>query len=328
MTHHPTAPARYFRTWRLPLGLLALLPCLLLIFGAPARAASSPESARAEATAPIAVLDWTLAETLLALGVTPRGVAQIDAYHDWVGAPHMPDAVTDIGLRAQPNLELLAGLDLERILISPMFSALAPRLSHIAPVETMSIYLAEGDTWSNLLATTRELARLTGRPAAAQELIDATREHLDQLRQRLPETSPPLLMVQFMDARHVRVFGDNSLYQVVLERLGLDNAWTGPTNRWGFSLVALEALAGIDAQLVVIEPLPVGVEAQLAESGLWHSLDAVRDGDVIRLAPVWSFGGLPSARRFADLLVTALVDASTPATTRHAAAPSAEGEHD
>lgn len=267
-------------------------------------------------TSQIVALDWTLAETLLALGVTPLGVAQIDAYRSW-GGKQMPDAVTDVGLRAQPNLELLASLDPERILISPMYASLEPRLSHIAPVKMVSIYLAEGDTWSNMLAATRELARLVDRPEAARQLIDATEDHLARLRKKIPENVPPLLLVQFMDARHVRVSGAGSLHQAVFERLGLESAWNGPTNDWGFSLVGLEELAGIDAQLVVIEPLPTGVEERLDASGLWQNLTAVRRHEVLYLPPVWGFGGLPSARRFADLLAEALIPGTdqTPVST-------------
>jgi ferric hydroxamate transport system substrate-binding protein len=112
-----------------------------------------------------------------------------------------------------------------------------------------------------------------------------------------------------MDERHVRVFGENGLFQAVLERLGLENAWQGDTNVWGFSLVGLEALIEREARLVVVEPYPTGVEEKLARSALWQRLPSVRDDSLITLPPVWSFGALPSARRFAELLVAALNDA-------------------
>ncbi|MBZ9558045.1 MULTISPECIES: iron-siderophore ABC transporter substrate-binding protein [unclassified Modicisalibacter] len=254
----------------------------------------------------LVTLDWTIAETLTALGMPPQGVAQTAAYRDWVAEPSLPDTVVDLGLRVQPNLELLADLDPDRILISPMFASLEPRLSHIAPVTTVSLYAGSDALWPDLLAATRKLARLGGRPEAAERLIATTEARIADLRERLPEGERPLLMVQFMDARHVRVFGEHSLYQAVAERLGLDNAWQGTTNAWGFSLVGLEALAGIDAQLVVVDPLPVGVEQALADNGLWQHLAAVREGRVLHLPPVWSFGGLPSAERFAEQLVPAL----------------------
>ncbi|QJQ98264.1 ABC transporter substrate-binding protein [Halomonas sp. PGE1] len=267
-------------------------------------------SPRALAQPAIATLDWTLAETLVALGVTPVGVAQVEAYHAWVGAPHLPEASVDLGLRSQPNLELLANLAPDHILISPMFANLAPRLSHIAPVATVPLYTPGRETWPQLHELTHQVGRLAEREAAAERLIAETEARLAALRQRLPERVPPLLVVQFMDERHVRVFGEGGLYQAVMARLGLENAWHGETNAWGFSLVGLEQLAGLTARLVVVEPYPVGVETALAGSGLWQQQPSVRDDSLITLPPVWSFGALPSAIRFAEHLVAALEEAS------------------
>lgn len=274
---------------------LALLVSLLL-----------PAQALRADTQAIATLDWTLAETLVALGAPPQSVAQVDAYHEWVGEPELPDDVIDLGLRTQPNLELLASLEPDRILISPMFANLTPRLERIAPVDNLALYTPGTDTWDEMRELTRKVAERVGREPQGERLIADTERHMATLREALGDDHSPLLLVQFMDDRHVRVFADNGLYQAVLERLGLDNAWPGETNAWGFALVGIEALADIDARLVVIEPLPVGVETQLHKSALWQHLPSVRDGTLVTLPPVWSFGALPSARRFADELTAAL----------------------
>ncbi|AQZ96056.1 ABC transporter substrate-binding protein [Halopseudomonas phragmitis] len=262
-----------------------------------------------QASPRLASLDWTLGETLVALGAPPLAMAQVDDYHAWVGEPQMPDNVIDLGLRTQPNQELLAALAPERILISQMFTNLTPRLSRIAPVELVQLYTPGTDTWTQMLELTREVGRLAGRDQAAEQLIASTRARIDSLAGQLSRPQRPLLIIQFMDARHVRVFGPNGLYQVVLDQLGLDNAWTGGTNAWGFALVSIDALVGLDAQLVVVEPKPAGVERELASSALWQHLPGVADNQVITLPPVWSFGALPSCQRFAELLSAALEQA-------------------
>ncbi|MEA2117926.1 ABC transporter substrate-binding protein [Halovibrio sp. HP20-50] len=257
-----------------------------------------------------ATVDWTIAETLLAIDAPVSSVAQQNAYHDWVGEPSIPDSVTDMGLRTQPNLELLAQVPPEKILISPMFAGLTPRLERIAPVTSFSLYSPDTDTWQEMHTLTRELGELTGHQPQAEQLIEDTQALMTTLRESQPlspSENAPLLMVQFMDARHVRVFGDNSLYNAVLEQLELPNAWDQPTNAWGFSLEGVEALARYpDATLVIIEPLPAGVEEQLAKSGLWQQLPSVKHDRIIHLPPVWSFGALPSAQRFAQKLTTAI----------------------
>jgi iron complex transport system substrate-binding protein len=276
-------------------GLLGLLTGLFTVTGL-----ADPPS--------IATLDWTLAETLVALDAPPDAVAQVPDYHSWVGEPRLPDDVVDLGLRSQPNLERLAALSPERILISPMFAALAPRLGRIAPVKSLALYTPGGDTWGEMLDLTRELGELAERPEAANRLIETTEAGLASLAKRLPEQRRPLLVLQFMDARHVRVFGANGLFQAVMDRLGLANAWQDDTNAWGFALVGVEELIEIEARLVVVEPYPEGVEATLATSGLWQRQPSVRDGSLITLPPTWSFGALPSARRFAKRLVAALAE--------------------
>jgi iron complex transport system substrate-binding protein len=253
-----------------------------------------------------ATIDWTIAETLLAINAPVSGIAQQPAYHDWVGEPRIPEHVMDIGLRTQPNFELLAQSPPEQTLLSPMFTGLIPRLEKIAPVGTFALYSPGAETWQEMQSLTRQLGELTDRNAEAEALIESTQQLMAELR-RQRNDSPPLLMVQFMDARHVRVFGENSLYNAVLEQLELPNAWEEPTNAWGFALAGIEALARYpDATLVVVDPLPAGVEEQLEGSGLWQHLPNVQNGRLLRLPPVWSFGALPSAQRFARELTSAL----------------------
>lgn len=267
------------------------------------------------ANAQWATVDWTIAETLLAIDAPVSSVAQQSDYHDWVGEPRIPEGATDMGLRSQPNLELLAQVPPEQILISPMFAGLRPRLERIAPVSSFALYSPGTDTWQEMQTLTRQLGELTERQSQAEQLIAETQALMATLGESSPLSQSeiaPLLMVQFMDARHVRVFGENSLYNAVLEQLALPNAWEQDTNAWGFSLVGIEALARYpEAMLVIIDPLPVGVEEQLAESGLWQQLPSVKKDNLLRLPPVWSFGALPSAQRFARELSAALEVAQT-----------------
>lgn len=261
-----------------------------------------------------ATVDWTIAETLLAIGAPVSSVAQQSDYHAWVGEPHIPDSATDMGLRTQPNMELLAQVPPEQTLISPMFAGLTSRLERIAPVTSFSLYSPGTDTWQEMQTLTRGLGELTEHQPQAEQLIEETHALMATLRESrpLPQSEiTPLLMVQFMDARHVRVFGENSLYNAVLNQLDLANAWDQTTNAWGFALVGIEALARYpEATLVIIDPLPAGVEEKLAKSGLWQQLPSVKNDNLLRLPPVWSFGALPSAQRFAKELTAALEAAS------------------
>ena len=289
------------------------LLCLLAPLGLQASPAS--QSAATDTARPsehtqvprIATVDWTIAETLLALGVTPLAVGDVSAYRAWVGEPLLPADVVDIGLRAQPDRELLAELKPDRILISPLAAPLAPTLSRIAPVQSIALYDPQTDLWQRLHEATLTIAALVNKTAEAERLLAGLDRDLAQMRTELPADLPPLLVVQFIDERHVRVFGRHSLFEAVMQRLDLRNAWQGETNAWGFSVASIEQFMALPAaRLVVVDPIPVGVSERLQEPGLWQHLPLVQQAPVLHLPAVWSFGGVLAARRFASLLNEAL----------------------
>ncbi|MFQ1861319.1 ABC transporter substrate-binding protein [Aeromonas veronii] len=280
-----------------------MAPCLISLL-LPLVAQADTSSIASAPLPRIATVDWTIAETLLALGVTPLAVGDAGPYQAWVGEPRLPAGVVDIGLRTQPNRELLAELKPDRILISP----LAPTLSRIAPVSTIALYDGQTDLWQRLHEVTLTLARMVGKTAEGERLLAGLDLELASMQARLPADLPPLLVVQFIDERHVRVFGRHSLFDAVMTRLGLRNGWQEQTNDWGFSVVSIEQFMILPtARLVVVDPIPVGVSERLQEPGLWQHLPLVRQAPVLHLPAVWSFGGVLAARRFAGLLSDALL---------------------
>jgi len=284
-----------------PDALRAIVLLALLCLTAPAQAAGR-----------VVALDWALAETLLGLGITPLGVAEPDGYRRWTSEPALPATVTDVGLRIEPNLELLQALAPQLILISPGFQSGVnrPFLERIAPVRLIAIYTAEGHPYDRARSETMVLAATLGREAAGRALLDRTEAAITMAAQRLvacAATVRPLYLVAFVDDRHVRVFGRGGMYQDVLDRLGLRNAWTGPATAWGFVTVGIEELAGVaEAALLHFEPASGAVAPRLGDSPLWRGLDFVRGNRVQALPAVWAFGGLPSAARFATLLADRL----------------------
>ncbi len=287
--------------------LKKMAPCLISLLLPLAAQADTSQIASAPLPR-IATIDWTIAETLLALGVTPLAVGDAGPYQAWVGEPRLPAGVVDIGLRTQPNRELLAELKPDRILISPLAAPLVPTLSRIAPVSTIVLYDGQTDLWQRLHEVTLTLARMVGKTAEGERLLAGLDRDLASMQAGLPADLPPLLVVQFIDERHVRVFGRHSLFDAVMTRLGLRNGWQEQTNDWGFSVVSIEQFMTLPtARLVVVDPIPVGVSERLQEPGLWQHLPLVRQAPVLHLPAVWSFGGVLAARRFAGLLSDALL---------------------
>ncbi len=256
-------------------------------------------------------VDWSQTETMLALGVIPVASAQQSDYNDWVGSPKIPQQTVDVGLRTQPNLERLSELDLDTIFLSPRFASLEPQLSRIAPVETLGLYKVGEVNWAAVKDFTQRMAIAVNAEQQATTLIAQSEQALADLKRSVPSQTPPVLLVQFMDSKHIRVFGENSIYKVALNQLGIENAWQQETNAWGFNLTGVDKLQGIEGQIVVIDPLPMGVKEHLAQDRYWQYLVEQSGYPVLNLEAIWSFGGMPSALRFAHLITEALNKEST-----------------
>ena len=281
--------------------LLALAVALLL--GTSTALADAPADADSKPLR-IAAANWTVVETLIALGVEPYAVSDIPNYNAWVKAPAIPASTLDMGLRNEPNLELLAQDPPDLLMTSALFSRDNARLERLMPVRMIDNFYTDRPYYGATLAMTREIARLTGRRPQAEALIAETDAVLERAAQALQGRKTPLYLVQFSDAQHVRVFGQGNMVGTLFSRTDLTNAWTGPTNSWGYASIPIDRLAERpEARIVVIEPYPRGVEEALHDNQIWQHLPAVRAGRVSFIDPIWPYGGLISLQRLARSLV-------------------------
>jgi len=240
----------------------------------------------------VAVIDWGMLETLLAIGADPSAGTELIQFRRLVVEPELPRTIIDLGLRGTPNYELLRLVAPDLIVISNFYEYQRTALERVAPVLSLPVYEAGTPPYPLAERAATALGAALGRTEEAAALIEGT--------------ARPLFVISLGDSRHFRAFGADSMAGDVLGRLGLANAWTDPTSYSATAPVAIEALARKpDAAIVVVAPLPPEVARTLAENALWNALPAVRQGRVAVLDPINHFGGLPSARRFARLLTDA-----------------------
>jgi iron complex transport system substrate-binding protein len=274
--------------------------------GAASCALLAPQPLHA-AGAPVRIvsLDYGLAETLLAMGVTPIAIAEADEWAGWVVDPALPAGVINLGAALEANIELLHALKPDLILTSPYLARIRPMLERIARTETFAINTPDpGTPYERSVAATRRLGGMLAREAKGEALIGDSAALMEATRAALaPYAGPPIFVVSFMDTRHVRVYGAKSMFDDVMNLCGLANAWQGETNYWGFATVGIEQLARApQARLIYVEPIAADVLATLGRSPLWNSLGFVREGRVQAMPAALMFGMLPSAMRFARLL--------------------------
>lgn len=253
----------------------------------------------------IAAIDWGALETALALGIVPVAATELRQFREIAVEPEVPEAVADLGLRGAPNLEFLAALRPDLILISNFYERQRGNLERIAPVLSLPIHVTGNPPYALAERAARILGDATGRQAQAEAAIAAARAELGALR-RQARFDRPVFVASLGDARHFRAFGGDSLFGDVLARLGGRNAWQGPSAYSAAAPVGIEALARVpEAALAIVAPTPPEVARDLAASAIWAALPMVREGRVLDLPPVDHFGGLPAALRFARALVAA-----------------------
>jgi len=203
------------------------------------------------------VLDWALAETLLALGHVPAGVVAASDWSRFVVAPALPEQVADLGLQQELNFELIASMRPDLILISPFLERLEPQLKRIAPTRNLSVYDPGETVLAQRIQVVKELAAVVGATARAQRWLTQVEADLQGSWERLSTLEKrPVVMASFVDNRHVRVYGGSSLYAEVLSRLGLRNGWSHEVGYFGFSTVGIERLARLgDIEFIAVERL-------------------------------------------------------------------------
>lgn len=265
----------------------------------------------AQAVPRIATSDWSVAETLTAMQLPPISVGDKRAYQFWVKQPSLPERTRDAGLRFQPNLERLYQLKPDRFIQSSWFAHLKPQFEQIAPVSELDFADDKGTRFELTVTATRTLGKMVGAEAAAEQLIRSSQQRLNQARTAVaPYRNRPLAVVQFVDSRHLRIYGESSLYHAVMTQLGLQNAWRGESNAWGFANIPLTRLAQLppDTLLLIVPPHPPLVQHALQKNAVWQRLPFAQSANRRVLDHSWSYGALPSMTHFADQLANRLPD--------------------
>ena len=258
----------------------------------------------------VAALSWEAAEHLLMLDVTPLTVADAGDYRTWVVRPTLPDGVPSAGSRLEPNLELLAELQPQLIVIAPQLEDIRPLLERIAPVQLYPGFGQQHDNQQAQREAFLDLARALGREALARRRLQAMDAELVQLRERLQVhfagQLPAVTVIRFSSPTAAFINGPNSMPQHALTLLGLQPALPLEPSPWGITQVPITTLGHIERG-VVLHIEPFAQEAQLFASPLWQAMPFVRGGRFAAMPSTWTYGGVFSLQYLAESISGALL---------------------
>lgn len=246
-------------------------------------------------------------EALLALGVKPVG-----AVRSWTGDPwyaHIKDemeGVTVVGEESQPNLELIAGLQPDLIIVNKMRQEkVYEQLAAIAPT------VMSEDLRGNWMNNFKLYAEALGMSDKGNELLDAFEARIadfkDKAGDQLKET---VSVVRFMDGK-TRVYHTNTFSGIIFEQLGLArNPMTLNAKDTFVDEITKERLPEVNADRLFYFTYETGdgkanqTELDWTNDPLWNNLNAVKNGQTYKVDDaVWNTaGGIQAANLLLDEL--------------------------
>lgn len=269
----------------------------------------------------IVALEWTYAEDLLALGIQPAGVADIDGYQSWVNVePELASDVVDVGTRQEPSLETITELEPDLIIgVQFRHEPIYEDLSSIAPTLLFNPYPTDESITQldEMEQTFMTIAEAVDRTDEAATVLEEMESRFDEARQTLEDAGAggsEFVLVQAFTSQEtpqIRVFTDNSMAVQIFESVGLTNAWDGEFNQYGFNTVGLEALTTVEQAnfFYVVQEDDNPFAEQWADNPVWQNLAFVQEERTYPLGgDTWLFGGPLSAELIADKVVEAMAE--------------------
>ncbi len=258
----------------------------------------------------VAALNWDIAEQVIELGVTPVAVPDIAGYSDWVVQPAIPEGVTDIGTRTEPNFSALKKLNPDVILIASPQKDLQERFSEIAPVLYYQTYSEQHSNAAAAIENFKKIAQLLGKEEQANNKLAAMDARIAVLKAELakayPDDKPKVTSFRFASTTSVYIYGNNSIPQYALEQLGFENAMDLPASQWGISQKRMTELKKVKNGIALyFEPFPY--QDKLNQSPIWKSIPFVRSGQFSPVEASWSYGGAMSILYNAEAMAQSLL---------------------
>lgn len=264
--------------------------------------------ARSDPPRRIAALDWAGCEMLVALGIEPVAVTDVRGFSGQFPHCALPVGTVDLGARWEPNLELLMQLLPDAILVGGR--GVFPAAESIAPPLVLQLYDGKTPPLAAAMRSFQAFGEILSLEARAERYVSQVQSSFETARERFAAYRKPVMVATLEpDGLNVVIHGRNGLIGNCLEKVGLQNAWTGEENSWGFRKTGMEQLLRFPDALILIIDQGTRTDRALrllAGNDIWQMI-LHNVGTVVRLPALFPFGALPTARHFVRNLATFIV---------------------
>ncbi|QUW20692.1 iron-siderophore ABC transporter substrate-binding protein [Sporosarcina sp. Marseille-Q4063] len=269
----------------------------------------------------VVALEWTYVEDLLAVGIQPVGVADIQEYHNWVNIDaKLNDDVTDVGGRQEPNLEAIAALEPDLIIgVKFRHESMLKELEGIAPTVIFNPYPEDEsvDHYQEMIDTFNEIAKAVNKTDEAKKVLADLDAKYEEAKEKIAKadlkTKDVILTNAYTgpQAPEIRVMTPNSMTSQIIEKIGLKNVHVPDQyEMFGSSTFNVEGLTKYeDANyLYTVQAEDNIYENQLKENAVWKNLNFVKEDRLFNLGgDTWLYGGPLSAETLLNKIVDSMV---------------------
>ena len=247
----------------------------------------------------VAVLDFGHLDTLIALGkedaVTGTATDNMPAY-----LADKADQFENVGTLKEPNVEALANLAPELIIISNRLIDFAGQLEEIAPVVVLSVDYT--DYWGSVQKNITALGTIFDEEKAAEEAVATLNEEIESVKATTAGISEKTLTLLLNDGS-MSAFSTGSRFGFIYDTLGFTPVDAAIEDSTHGQSVGYEGLLEINPQIlfVVDRTAAIGTasdeNAALLENDFVYQTDAYKNNKIINLSSdLWylSGGGIES----------------------------------
>lgn len=268
----------------------------------------------------VVALEWTYAEDVLAVGVQPVGVADIENYRKWVKTKvDLASSVQDVGTRQEPNLEKIMALKPDLIIATKFrHEKILSQLKGIAPTLIFDSYSekAMADQYKEMEETFLAISDALGKKEDGQKVLKELNDTYVKAAEKLKagnKAGSSYVLTQAFSAQNAasfRLFTNNSVPAGIMTKLGFKNAWESEKlEMYGFSTVSVESLPKVQnaSLLTIIQPDDNIIDKHMKDNPVWKGLTFVKENRIFALGgDTWPFGGPLSAETFVNRVVATL----------------------
>jgi len=250
----------------------------------------------------VIALEYSFVDALTSIDVLPIGIADDNQPERMLTT--VLDKVPEyqsVGLRSQPNLEVISQLKPDLILAdTERHQAIYAELSEIAPTLLLPSRSASYETMLNVAG---KIGTALDRSEQMQQRINQHRDRMQQLKTDI--RSEQQMLFAIVSSRGMTIHGPTSFASGVMAELGINVAAQQYTDK-AYTRIGLE-------QLLQINPdwLFLGIYGnkelleQWGENPLWRFMSAEQKTQIREVSPaVWSLSrGMQTAEQIGETLV-------------------------